>query len=160
MLQQKRCTGFAFKIGGNKLHEEYILLDLPLLTLNNTWKLYYGKISLEQKFSVDAVGTPNTACVQSVTTRFLLHHNHHHHHQRHHQANTAWVPPRLGATTRRPWVRKRQESTKLYSSLAHWWRCIKLVICTEQKIPNAKFSEVPRKKENYCYDFRSFNLNI
>jgi len=33
-------------------------------------------------------------------------------------------------------------------------------VCTEQKIPDAKFSEVPRKKENYCYDFRSFNLNI
>ena len=33
----------------------------------------------------------------------------------HHGTNTAWVPPRLGATTRWPWVRKRRESTRDYT---------------------------------------------
>ena len=33
----------------------------------------------------------------------------------HHGTNTAWVPQRLGATTRWPWVKKRRESTRDYN---------------------------------------------
>ena len=38
----------------------------------------------------------------------------------HHGTNTAWVPPRLGATTRWPWVRKRRESTRDYNAMRNW----------------------------------------
>ena len=56
-----------------------------------------------------------------------------------HHANTAWVPARLRATTRRPWVRKRQESTlTLLLPLLHLKlrkrHAIQIKICRHSKV--------------------------